>query len=124
MLAKASKFILVLALCFTLGLHWGLLQAVAWTGMVVTYSRDASLKTALVKTFDGNHPCKLCVVVADGKKSEKTSEIKTPVTKLELFLVRVPLNIFPPQLAPLADQLAGIPAARTLAPPFQPPRLA
>ena len=123
-LPKASKFILVLALCLTLGLHWAVLQTAAWTGMMINYSRDASLQVALAKTFDGNHPCKVCTLVAEGKKAEKSSELKTPAIKIELFLVRVPLNLFPPQLAPLANCFGENPPARALAPPFQPPRLA
>ena len=55
---RASKFLIVLALAFSLGLHWIFLQSVAWAGMVVNYSRTASLQEAVAKTFDGQHQAK------------------------------------------------------------------
>ncbi len=53
-------------LALLVGGHWGMLQVVAWTGMVITYSRDASLGEAVRKTFDGDHPCALCNEVSAG----------------------------------------------------------
>lgn len=41
--------------------------------MVVKYSEEGSFKEALDKTFDGQHPCKLCKVVREGKEAEKKS---------------------------------------------------
>ena len=83
-----QKWVTVWALVLTLGLHWALFQAVAWTGMLITYSSDASLKEALVKTFDGRHPCSLCKVIRKGRAEEKAGgkqQVK-PVSKLELAL--------------------------------------
>jgi hypothetical protein len=45
-----------------------LVQEVAWVKMLATYTQDQGLARALVQTFDGNHPCELCV---------KASEIRT-----------------------------------------------
>lgn len=85
-----------LLLALTLGLHWALLQTVAWTGMAISYSRDASLVEALKKTFDGEHPCCLCKAIASGKKSEKKSEAVSPLLKMEFPLVAGDLRLFPP----------------------------
>lgn len=85
MLSKLPKLLLVGLLCLSLGLHWLLLQSVAWIGMVVKYSQSGSIKAALVKTFDGQHPCKLCKVVQDGKKSEKKQHAQKPAQKLDPF---------------------------------------
>jgi len=65
--------VVITALACSLGLHWAFFQSVAWVGMVVSYSKDASLTEALVKTFDGKHPCALCQEIARGKQSEKKS---------------------------------------------------
>ncbi|MCC6234859.1 MAG: hypothetical protein IT580_19610, partial [Verrucomicrobiales bacterium] len=54
------RCVLALALVLATGLHWAVLQGVAWTGMLVTYSRDASLAEAVSRTLDGEHPCALC----------------------------------------------------------------
>jgi len=61
-------------LVLSLGLHWAFLQTVAWTGMIVTYSRDASFKEAVTKTFDGEHPCPFCKVIKKGRAEEKKQE--------------------------------------------------
>ena len=73
--AGAAKLALVVMLMGSIGLHWALLQTVAWAGMIVTYTHESSsLTTALERTFDGKHPCKICVVVEEGKKAEKHSD--------------------------------------------------
>ena len=74
MFSRVSKFAVVAALAFSMGIHWGFLQSAAWVGMVVNYSQDAPLAEALVKTFDGKHPCSLCKQIARGKQTEKKSE--------------------------------------------------
>jgi hypothetical protein len=74
---------MALALAFSLGLHWGLFQSLAWMGMVIRYSQAAPLKEALAKTFDGKHPCPLCEEIAKGKQSEKKSESASAGKKFE-----------------------------------------
>ncbi len=61
-------------LVLSLGLHWAVLQTIAWTGMIVKYSRDASFTEAVSKTFDGEHPCKLCLAIEKGRADEKKQE--------------------------------------------------
>src|SRR6266446_4517057 len=82
-LSRVSKLVLVLALASSIGLHWAFLQAVAWTGMVATYSRSLPISQALHKTFDGKHPCQLCKQIAAGKRSEKKSDSDIPLKKFE-----------------------------------------
>jgi hypothetical protein len=86
MLVKLSNWLLVLMLSLTIGLHWAFLQSVAWAGMVVTYSRATTLKEGIAKTFDGQHPCKLCKVVEGCKKSEKPLQVTLKVCKLDVFV--------------------------------------
>ena len=59
-----------LMLMFLVGGHWGMLQVMAWTGMVISYSRDASFAEALGMTFDGEHPCAFCHEIRDGLASD------------------------------------------------------
>ena len=58
-MSRTIKITAALLLVLTLGLHWTLLQTIAWTGMIVSYSRNASLTEAVSKTFDGKHLCKM-----------------------------------------------------------------
>ena len=44
-------------------LDLAVLQAVAWTGMLVNYSQDRTLSEAATMTFDGEHPCGLCCAI-------------------------------------------------------------
>jgi hypothetical protein len=66
--ARLPKLAVITALAGSIGLHWGFFQSVAWVGMVINYSHDAPLPEALVKTFDGKHPCCLCKEIAKGKQ--------------------------------------------------------
>jgi len=120
-LSKISKWLLVFMLCVTLGFHWGLLQSVAWVGMIVNYSYQGSLKDAVTKTFDGQHPCPLCKLVHAGKTSEKKPEAQQNVEKFDLFAGHAVAFHFPP----LPDSVFPVPlltVSRTDAPLLRPPR--
>lgn len=84
------RFITGLLLVLVLGLHWALLQTVAWTGMIISYSRDASLSEAVSKTFDGEHPCAMCKMIKKGRADEKEQQQKQnvkPGSKMEIGLI-------------------------------------
>jgi hypothetical protein len=81
--SRLPRLAIAAALAFSIGLHWELLQSVAWVGMVVNYSQSDGVEQALEKTFDGKHPCALCKVVAEGKKSEKKPEAGPVAKKFE-----------------------------------------
>src|SRR5437867_13429722 len=121
MLRWLSRWFVVFALIFALGAHWAILQSVAWTSMVIAYSQKAPLKEALQKTFDGQHPCRLCRFVAEGQKSEQRQHAR-PVVKLDVCFVAQRLTLFPPRLE------AGYPARMDCLPapaealPTPPPR--
>ena len=74
---------MAVALVSSIGLHWAFFQSVAWVGMVITYSQEGSLTQALVKTFDGKHPCSLCNHIAQAKQSQKKSDRHFEAKKLE-----------------------------------------
>ena len=76
---------MAVALVSSIGLHWAFFQSVAWVGMVITYSQEGSLTQALVKTFDGKHPCSLCNQIAQAQKSQKKSDRHFEVKKLEFI---------------------------------------
>jgi len=122
MSSRPLKWLAVITLTFALGGHWAILQSVAWVTMVASYSQTAPLKAALVKTFDGQHPCSICKFVAKGKKSEQKQETQKLSTKLDFFLASTPAGLFPP----VPDALHFTPppsaGARSDTPPAPPPR--
>jgi hypothetical protein len=120
--SRVVQWLAVVALTFALGGHWAVLQSVAWVTMVAGYSQTAPLKAALVKTFDGKHPCPICKFVAKGKKSEQKQEMQKLLTKLDFFLASVPTGLFPPVPDALCFTTSPSAAARGDAPPTPPPR--
>ena len=120
MFRRISVACVVATLVFTIGAHWAILQTVAWAGMLLTYSQDASFESAVKNTFDGRHPCKLCKVVASGKASEKKQQTRKSISKIDVFLLPKSIESFPvlsflmlPQSTPFWDQTAE--------PPLTPP---
>jgi len=102
-MSRLSQILVVAALVVSIGLHWAVLQSVAWVGMAVAYSVEkGSLSEGLSDTFDGDHPCPLCKAVKQGQDSEsKSQNDQAPTTmtkevKLTLALVTVPQFVFSP----------------------------
>ena len=112
----------MVALASSIGLHWAFFQSLAWVGMLVSYSQEATITEALVKTFDGKHPCALCQEIVKGKQSEKKSDQRPDWKKFEfsysaaVFVFNAPSQFWKVQ-APefFADSLAH-------SPPVPPPR--
>jgi hypothetical protein len=82
---RLAHVVLVLALSFSIGLHWACLQSAAWVNMIVTYSSDGGLTQALQKTFDGEHPCSRCMAIQKEQDTEKQNESKSLQQKINLF---------------------------------------
>jgi hypothetical protein len=121
-LRRLGHWLIVSALVLSIGAHWALLQSVAWVSMAVSYSQTFTLKDALVKTFDGRHPCKICKAVQEGKKSERKPESPKPITKLELFCGAQGLAVKAPIFSPICTDFTNPSGATATAPPTPPPR--
>ena len=125
MFRRATRLFIFAALIFSIGLHWVVLQSVAWAGMLVTYTvQQRSLLAGVSQTFDTEHPCPLCHAIKKGKKTEKKqSPQKDPCQEMNLaltFPARVVLTPPTPVLMPLADFADAI--VRRIRPPRPPPR--
>jgi len=121
-----SKVLVGLVLALSLGLHWALLQSVAWTGMLWRYSQHTTLAEAIAKTFDGRHPCALCKVIEQARSSEKQQQQDQPnfpASKLDpAWLAGSWEGCWPPQLDPLVIGDGPALCERTWQPPKPPPR--
>jgi hypothetical protein len=121
-LSRLPKLLLALALASSIGMHWAFFQSLAWAQMVISYSQNAPLSEALVKTFDGKHPCKLCKNIAESKRTEKQSDSDLDLKKFEFsfaptaFFFQAPAFLDNPR--PVDDSVPIL--ART--PPVPPPR--
>lgn len=121
---RAAKVAVILAVALSVGLHWVLLQGVAWTGMFVSFAQETTLREAFTKTFDGKNPCRICKLVREGQQSEKARESLLPLVKIESLPCAAVFVLTPP--APLSvpsapDQAASL---RAESPPSPPPRAA
>lgn len=121
---SALKTTTILVLVLTLGLHWALLQTVAWTGMIIAYSQDNSLRDAVRMTFDGDHPCCLCKAIKQGRTEQKQQEKIAPSNKLPLAIIwQAPFFCFDPERELIAAPDTTF-TTRAEAPPKPRPRAA
>ncbi|RYD28206.1 MAG: hypothetical protein EOP86_23420 [Verrucomicrobiaceae bacterium] len=81
--------LLLLLFLRLLGGDGGVLQAVAWAGMLVSRTAESGMATAVQTTFDGEHPCALCTAI---QKSEKPAEPKTPAPLPDNLLAKLKLK--------------------------------
>jgi len=125
MIRPLARIALVLALLFSVGGHWVVLQSLAWASMLVEHSQSGSLASAITKTFDGQHPCKLCKAVDAGSQDQPRSERKGPNLKLkiELFSEDVPMVVLVPSIRAIKFIAVHEVASRRAEQPLQqPPR--
>ncbi len=122
MLGWFGKRFVVLALVLVTGGHWALLQTVAWVRMAVSYSQESTLREALVKTFDGQHPCQLCKVVRHGERAAQNKDAPKPITKLDLFLGAKQVTLFSSLRLPFQINSIAPMTSRRDAPPTPPPK--
>lgn len=121
---RAAKVAVILAVALSVGLHWALLQSVAWAGMFASYAQQTTLREAFTKTFDGKNPCRICKLVREGQQSEKAKESLLPLVKIESLPCAAVFVLTPP--APLSVPTAPDQDAspRAESPPSPPPRAA
>ena len=125
-LAQNSKrWFVVVLLVSSIGTPWALLQSTAWISMLVKYSRANGFARAVVMTFDGKHPCRLCQLVQEGQAKERQQPQPNldPEKKLDLGLPPdLSAFLFPSERGACFLSETS-PACRSEAPPAPPPRL-
>ena len=123
MFVRGKKFLVVLALVLSTGLHWAALQTIAWATMLAENLQSSSVHDAMTKTFDGQHPCPLCKAIECGKKSEKKSEIEVNATRIELPPIEKCASLVTDEFLRSAFTLIDEFSESVSAPPlFHPPR--
>jgi hypothetical protein len=122
-LLRFGQYLLVLAMFAACGGHWLVLQSVAWSEMIVEYSRTDSLTVAVEKTFDGRHPCGLCQQIASFSKKEQKRQALVAASKLEFVDLTPTAPIVPKRARPAFATIDCFSPARWEQPPVRPPRL-
>ncbi len=96
MFRRIGRIATIGALCLAIGLQWVALQSLAWTGMLIEYSKRGPLCQAIAQTFDGAHPCSLCHVVVSGKASEKKRDVQSPAPRIDIICVAHVIRLVAP----------------------------
>lgn len=101
---RLAQRVVVVLVCLSLGMHWALLQGIAWTGMLISFAREGAVIEAVEKTFDGQHGCALCAKVKEGRESDenqpKQNGQSSLTKKIDAVLVEMPRLT-----APAAEQM-------------------
>jgi len=121
-ISRVGHFVVVIALCLSIGMHWVALQSVAWASMLVKYSQQVSLPKAVAETFDGAHPCDLCKHIQGFVHSEKKQELAPVTIKPDLICTTRVLLFFPSVKNITFPGLSLRDLELTDSPPVPPPR--
>src|SRR5262245_25983512 len=97
---KWAKVVVAIMLSLVMGLHWAVLQSFGWVQMFVSFAQTEPVRQALIKTFDGKHPCNVCKLVQDGKQTENKQTVKKFEAKFDYWLGVEDVLLFPPQPSP------------------------
>jgi len=119
---RLAKWLVAMALVLSLGGHWALLQGFAWASMLARFSQSLPLTEAVAFTFDGKHPCKMCLAVQQGQQEERKESKIQPVQKLVLILDAQVLTLLPPPAFRPVIADADFIESRFEKPPLPPPR--
>jgi hypothetical protein len=91
-----GRIVTIFALCCAIGLQWLTLQSIAWTAMIVDYSKQDSICRAIAKTLDGAHPCSLCHVVNRANTAEKKADLQVLTPKIDMICSWRGISLFQP----------------------------
>jgi hypothetical protein len=93
------KLLCVVCALYLSGAHWMLLQTAAWTGMLVTRAQASTVAEAVKTTFDGDHPCGLCMAIARQQQDEQQKQPDVPPVKKvdDLKVAMLPVTLPAPQ---------------------------
>jgi hypothetical protein len=119
---KWTNLIVAIMLALVMGLHWVVLQSFGWVQMFVSYAQTEPVREAFIKTFDGKHPCQVCKLVREGKRTESKQQLQKMKAKFDYWLGANEALLFPPLACRWLPITGASAAARVDIPPVPPPR--
>jgi len=123
MRSRFAIFFVALALLQILGGHLAVFQVTAWVGMLVKYSAAEGVEVGISKTFDGKHPCDLCLSIAKNKQTEKKQSTQLDASKIYLVAHAQRWMLEPPRYSwRLRTTIASLMGCNS-SPPVPPPRV-
>ena len=122
MRSRLGIFFCALALLQISGGHWAAFQVSAWVGMLLKYSEVEGVGVGISKTFDGKHPCDLCVRIAKNTQTEKKQGSQLDAAKIYLIAQAQGWRLRPPDSSWRLWATIAFPAGCNSSPPVPPPR--
>jgi hypothetical protein len=123
MTSRFAAFLCLIAAFQLIGGHWAVLQATAWVGMLVKYSESDGVEVGISKTFDGKHPCDLCLSIAKKKQTEKKEGAQLDGAKIYLLAPAERWALHPPGCSWYLTATSLALSGGSKIPPVPPPRL-
>jgi hypothetical protein len=118
---RTLRLLMTAALLYGSGAQWAAAQTVAWAGMVASRAPRAGLAAALRSTFDGAHPCGVCLVVAKNARAGGAARAALPsVHFIAVGTVSAPAAPPSPRPRLLPRLLPPAPRTRPASPPPKP----
>ncbi len=114
----------LLAIFFSAGGHWAVLQSIAYSRMLVRFAQEDSWCRAVKKTFDERYACPLCPKIRDGYNNERKVPRTVSVERLPEFIVQAATYFF--FLPATVADLLSVPSLHNdffTVPPKPPPRV-
>jgi hypothetical protein len=90
--------------------------------MVIDYSKTEGVEAGIAKTFDGKHPCQLCLSIAKNKEKEGKQTANVSPAKLYLVYQAPQWELAPPGVFGELEVSLYLLNGTTLKPPVPPPR--
>jgi len=120
-----GRWLLLLAFFFSIGGHFLVLQTVAWAGMLQNaWAQSHRMDEAVVRTFDGHHPCAMCLKIEKQRETEKRQKecrlLEIQKEALPWVAIQLPVLRQAPFDYPLCLDRDG---HRTEEPALRPPRV-
>jgi len=126
MIRRAKNLVRVLlaaALLYGSGAHWLLVQGAAWAGMVAARAGRNTVAEALITTFDGRHPCRVCLLVKRGADADSAPRSARPAPTVDFAFAAAPAVLPAAEAArPSPDASLNFASAPRV-PPSPPPNI-
>jgi hypothetical protein len=123
MKSRFAAFLCLIAVFQLIGGHWAVLQATAWFGMLVKYSESDGVEVGISKTFDGKHPCDLCLSIAKKKQTENKEGAQLDAAKIYLLASAERWTLHAPRFSWSLTTTPVSLSGSSKIPPVPPPRL-
>ena len=123
MKSRLATVLCVMAVFQLMGGHWAVLQVTAWVSMLVSYSETEGFRSGIAKTFDGEHPCSLCLSIAKNTQTEKKQSSQVAAAELYLVAPAQRWTLRPPHYFWYLETPIASLFSRDTGPPVPPPRV-